>query len=180
MGVAASKQPRPFLFLEPRELLEGAGPDPVGLRALHEICEECLPLLVRSLVNHTIARSNEVALRPQPIAMTVLNRRRRAARSWLLAIVNGAVDAATSYQVAEQWLPLLCGTGPDRTHWIGAAQRLVEFVRGAITACIFDAPTENLLTQARALHVMETILAHQLAWIERAVDRRAVPAESLA
>lgn len=40
---------------------------------------------------------------------------------------------------------------------------LVEFVRGAVTACIFDQPAANLLSHAKALHALESTLSAHLA-----------------
>jgi hypothetical protein len=93
----------------------------------------------------------------------VLNRRRRAARSWILAILAGKVDGAVRHAVSTSWLPTLCGTGPDRGKAVRPSRVLIEFVRGAITACIFSEVRENLLPQAKALHVLETTLSVHLA-----------------
>jgi hypothetical protein len=161
------REPRPFLFLEPARLpLREASVDPTGQQRLEAAVLPQIPQLVRSLVDFTIARQNRRAQqrgRPQPIPMSVLNRRRRAARTWLLAIAAGQCDGATRHAVATQWLPMLCGTGPDLAEVARPGRVLVEFLRGALTACLFDAPTENLLPAARALHVLETTLATHLA-----------------
>ncbi|MFN3241279.1 MAG: hypothetical protein ACE37K_07160 [Planctomycetota bacterium] len=160
----ASREPRPFLYLEPAAPSSpGRGPDARGVAELQRAFEPRLPHVVRSVVDRTIARHNEKALRPQPIQLSVLNRRRRAARSWLLTICEGRADASTCHQAATQWLPLLCGTGPDRLGMEAPARALVEYVRGAITACIFDEASESLLPQARALHALESTLAAHLA-----------------
>ena len=160
----ASREPRPFLYLEPAAPSSSAEPiDARAVAELGEAFEPRLPHVVRSVVDQTIASHNEKALRPQPIQLSVLNRRRRAARSWLLAVCEGRSDASTCHQVATQWLPLLCGTGPDRIGLEAPARRLVEYVRGAVTACIFDEACESLLPQARALHALEATLAAHLA-----------------
>jgi hypothetical protein len=100
---------------------------------------------------------------PQPIPLSVLNRRRRAARTWFVAIAAGKADAATAHTFATQWLPLLTGTGPDLAAAVTPGRGLVEFVRGACTACLFADPAENLLPHAKALYVLETTLATHLA-----------------
>ena len=155
------------MFLEPARL-----PVTVGAR----FAEDCryleaaaghsLPALVRSLVDHTIALQNKRAIErgnPQPISMSVLNRRRRAARSWLLAVLAGRLDDETLRTVATAWMPLLTGAGHETTKVVKWSRSLIEFVRGAVTACIFDEPADDLLPHARALHVLETVLAAHLA-----------------
>jgi hypothetical protein len=162
---ALRREPRPFLRLAPA-VGPAMRPDPRGLARLDAALAEQIPQLVRSLVDWTIALQNRRALGrggAQPIQLSVLNRRRRAARSWLLAIAAGCTDAATCHAVAGQWLPLLTGSGPEAKPSPTTAQALVEFVRGAITACVFDAPRANLLDDARALGVLEATLAAHLA-----------------
>jgi len=159
----ASREPRPFLYLKPAVAAPAEPVDARGVEQLQLAFEPRLPHVVRSIVNQTIARHNARSLRPQPIQLSVLNRRRRAARSWMLAISEGRADGATCHQAATQWLPLLCGTGPDRTGLELPARQLIEFVRGAITACIFDEACDSLLPHARALHVLESTLAAHLA-----------------
>ncbi|MBL8729141.1 MAG: hypothetical protein JNM25_11960 [Planctomycetes bacterium] len=167
VAITAVREPRPFLFLEPAPLpLRKNAIDAVGAAHLHAAAEGWVPMLVRSLIDFTIERHNRLALLrgiPQPIQLSVLNRRRRAARSWLLAVIAGKVDAATRHAVATQWLPLLAGTGPELRLVAPPARVLIEFVRGAITACIFDLPAANLLPEAKALHALETTLSVHLA-----------------
>ncbi len=161
----AVREPRPFLFLEPAPLpLRKNLIDAVGAAHLHAAAEGSVPALVRSLVGFTIERQNRrERSNPQPIQVSVLNRRRRAARSWLLAVLGGKVDAATRHAVATLWLPTLAGTGPELRLAAKPAGAMVEFVRGAVTACIFDEPAASLLPQAKALHVLETTLSVHLA-----------------
>ena len=165
----AVREPRPFLYLEPARLpCREDSVDAVGRRNLEAAAADTVPLLVRSLVDYTIARQNRRALErgnPQPIQLSVLNRRRRAARSWILAILQGKVDGATQHAVATQWIPTLTGTGPDLRRASGPGRTLVEFVRGAITACLFDEPAANLLPLAKALFALETVLSVHLAAI---------------
>lgn len=173
VAIAAVREVRPFLFLEPAPLpLRKNLIDAVAAAHLHAAVEGSLPMLVRALIDLTIERHNRRAqlrgLR-QPIPVSVLNRRRRAARSWLLAVIAGKVDAATRHAVATQWLPLLCGTGPDPRLAARPTRVLIEFVRGAITACIFDQPAANLLPEAKALHALETTLSVHLAAVLQAV-----------
>lgn len=157
------------MYLKPASLpLASESVDEIGLQQLDARLQPQISYVVRSLVDYTIARGNAKSPHmAQPIRMSVLNRRRRAARSWLLAINEGRVDAATRHAVATQWLPMLCGTGPDRELAVAPARGLVEFVRGAITACIFDAAKPSLLPEARALHVLETTLAAHLAAVQQ-------------
>jgi hypothetical protein len=167
----AAREPRPFLYLEPARLpLRNGSCDPQDRHWLEHAVMPSVPALVRSLVDCTIERQNRKALAhgmPQPIQLSVLNRRRRAARSWVLAILSAKVDAATRHAVATQWVPMLAGTGPDLKQAIRAGRVFVEFLRGAITACVFDEPADNLLPHARALHVVETTLSVHLAEILR-------------
>ncbi len=166
-AAAVVREVQPFAFLEPARLpLRASTPDTDGQRWLADKVSPAIPQLVRSLVDHTIERQNRRAIErgnPQPIQVSVLNRRRRAARTWLLAILDGKTDAATRHAVATQWLPVLCGTGPDLARVAHPGRVLIEFLRGAITACIFDEATPNLLPHARALHTLESTLAVHLA-----------------
>lgn len=166
-AATATRDPSPFAFLEPARLpLRATEPDVEGRRWLADKVTPAIPQLVRSLVDYTIERQNRRALErgnPQPIQISVLNRRRRAARSWLLAILDGKTDGATRHAVATQWLPMLCGTGPDLAKVARPGRVLVEFLRGALTACVFDEASPNLLPHARALHVLESTLAVHLA-----------------
>lgn len=175
--LTAVREPRPFLFLEPARLpLRNGALDREGVAFLHAAAEAWVPMLVRSLVQFTIARQNRRELergRAQPIQVSVLNRRRRAARAWLLAVICSKVDGGTQHAVASTWLPTLCATGPDQRPAAGPVRELIEFVRGAITACLFDQPAENLVPHARALHALETTLSVHLAAARAA---RRVPA----
>jgi hypothetical protein len=169
---AAVREVRPVLFLEPARLpLRSESVDAAGQAWLEDAAMDSVPALVRSLVDHTIALQNRRAIErgnPQPIQVSVLNRRRRAARSWILAVLGGKVDAATRHAVASQWLPTLCGTGPDLHKVETPARSLLEFLRGAITACIFDEPAANLLAHAKALAVLEAVLSVHLAAVQLA------------
>lgn len=167
----AARQPRPFLFLEPQVTTSAPTFSAEDVRQLDECVADNASAIVRSLVNYTIALQNRRALEHgdvKPIQLSVLNRRRRAARAWIVAIVQGKIDSATRHAVSSQWLPTLCATGPDRENCAAPASQLVEFMRGAVTACIFDGPAENLVPHARALHVLESVLAVHLTAVREA------------
>jgi len=163
---STSREPRPFLFLEPVQAMT----NDVEFRAddvqeLDALAAAGVPVFVRSLVNFTIALQNRRALENgnvQPIQLSVLNRRRRAARAWFIAILAGKVDSGTLHAVATQWLPMLCGTGPDVSRCFGRARSIVEFVRGSITACLFAEAANNLVHQAKALFALESVLEAHL------------------
>jgi hypothetical protein len=162
---AVAREVRPFLFLEPKVTVSVPELDAVGLQLLAAQTEDDVPALVRSLVNHTIALQNRGRFDSdgsQPIAVSVLNRRRRAGREWVQAVVAGKVDVATQRAVATQWLPTLAGNSVDAAKNRDAGASCIEFLRGGITALIFAAPAANLLPEARALHVLETVLAVHL------------------
>lgn len=164
------REVRPFLFLDPAPATTIVIEPAVRAR-LDRIANEQIPQLVRSLVDYTIALQNRRALErgnPQPIQLSVLNRRRRAARSWLVAILAGATDTATLQAVTGQWLPTLCAAGLVPTGVQRAGRRLVEFVRGALTACVFDEAADNLLPHAKAEHVIEATLQAHLGALLRA------------
>lgn len=166
---AITREPRPFLFLEPARVpVRPVVLDSIGLDWLDAEISDAVPSIARSLVNYSIAVQNGTALERgnrQPIQLSVLNRRRRAARAWVNAVVAGRTDAATQHAVATQWLPVLCGTGPVVKPGVRVGRKFVEFLRGSITAYLFSDPAENLLPHARALHVLETVLGVHLAAI---------------
>lgn len=162
--VDGTREPRPFLYLKAKSLpIKADEVDAASIAELHTCVEPQISQIVRGLVDFTMARDNQRTRRTQPIPMSVLNRRRRAARSWVLAVAEGRFDAVTLHSVSTQWLPLLCGTGPNLAKLAEPAVDLIEFVRGAATACIFDEVTPNLLPHARALHALETTLSAHLA-----------------
>ena len=158
--------------------MPGAEPpviDQGGRAVLAARVGEHVPALVRALINHTIALQNRRALEagfPRPISMSVLNRRRRVARSWIQAVVGGLADVPTLHAAASQWLPTLAGNTPDTERLLKTAQSCVEFLRGSITALLFEHPTENLLANARALHVLELVLASHLAATQEVAAQR--------
>lgn len=167
-----TREPRPFLYLEPARLpLRSTQIDAASLVRLDDAAGPSVPALVRSIVDFSIALQNRRALENgnvQPIQLSVLNRRRRAARSWLVAILAGRVDAGTLHAVSTQWIPTLAGTGYDLRRCARSGRAFVEFVRGAITACIFDRFEPNLVPSAKAGHALETVLAAHLAAVQQA------------
>lgn len=169
---APAREPRPFLFIEPlRTPSQQVDFTADEVRLLEDIASASVPVLVRAVVNFTIALQNRRSLEHgnvQPIQVSVLNRRRRAARSWVVAILAGKVDAGTLHAVASQWLPTLCGTGPDVARCVPQAGNLVEFVRGGITATLFAEAADNLVPNAKALHVLESVLAAHYAAVRDA------------
>jgi hypothetical protein len=169
---APAREPRAFSFLKPR-LITVTPPaiDPHGRAILMARADSSVPALVRAVVDHTIALHNEHGRESgyvQAIQLSVLNRRRRAARAWIQSILSGAVDAPTLHAVATQWLPTLAGNGRDAEFVTRTVRSCVEFVRGSITAVLFDQPEDNLLGNARALHVLETVLSVHLSAAEEA------------
>lgn len=169
---ATQREPRPFLFLQAaRQPVRAVELDPRGLDALDAAADEHVPALVRSLVQFSIELQNRglfVREKRQPLQVSVLNRRRRAARAWVVAVLAGRTDAATQHALAAQWVPTLCGAGPDLQVAAEQGPKFVEFLRGACTALIFAEPAENLLGHARALHVLESVLAVHLAAVRDA------------
>lgn len=169
---ATVPEPRPFLYLDP--LPAGANPpviDQRGLDCLELAAALDVPALVRGLVNFTIAQQNGRALetgRRTPIVISVLNRRRRSARAWVMAILSGLVDQATLHALVRTWAPHLTASGTDASAMLEPARACVEYLRGAITATIFDEPADNLLLHARALHVLDTVLSVHLAALREA------------
>jgi len=169
-----TREPRAFSHLAPLIVTAEPPAIDVGGRAfLAAKVGDSIPALVRALVDHTIALQNRRGLESgnrQPIQLSVLNRRRRSARIWIQSVISGDVDRATLHAVATQWLPTLAGNVPDRQSMLRQARSCVEFVRGSLTGLVFDAPAENLLGHARALHVLETVLGVHLAAVQSSLS----------
>ena len=173
---APRRERRPFLRLRPEvpRKLPPSAQD--GVPLLAELLMDEVGSLVRSLVNYTVASQNEErrrAGRRQGVTLSVLNRRRRAARSWILTILRGQVDRFTLHSVAHSWLPRLCGTGPDLRSASKPTRRYVEFLRGLMTANVMRRVAENLVPEAKALHALETILGIHLGALEQAIEAEA-------
>ena len=114
------RETRPFLYLDPKPIPAGkAEVEARDLKLLNRAVGNRAPALVRSLVNYTIELRNQQNRRAgfnQPIVLSVLNRRRRSARAWILAILAGKTDRATLHAFTRTWMPQMAGTGPDLLH----------------------------------------------------------------
>ena len=97
---------------------------------------------------------------------SALNRRRRAARLWIVAILSGHCGAATTQAVARSWLRQLAGTGPDPRLAVASGRRFIEYLRGAITIHLFASSAPNLIPHARALCALEGVLSVHLHAID--------------
>ena len=169
---------RPFLRLVPQE----AGPisDEVAdcLPGVRQALQADLPGLVRAVVDHSIRfqnaqRRQQRRITPDAISLPVLNRRRRAARMWLQAILHGRVDPVTRHSVGHQWLPQLAGTRADGTTPAVTGRRFLEYVRGLLVASVADRPAANMLPIAKQIHAIESVLAVHLAAFAAATRRQA-------
>lgn len=171
------REHRPFLRLEAIDVPPGLPPSArAGLPLLAELLMDEVASLVRSLVNYTVTDQNEARRRrgrAEGVTLSVLNRRRRAARSWIVTILAGQVDRATLHSIAHSWLPQLCGTGPGLRDAKAPATRYVEFLRGLMTAHVMRRVAENLVPEAKALHALETILGIHLGALAEAVNTEA-------
>jgi hypothetical protein len=162
---------RPFLRIEPVARYEMPPSAQAGLIDLQERVGPHAQLLVRALVSYAFGAQHIRTTngRRMPPSVSALNRRRRAGLQWIQAILAGRVDTETLHQVAHSYLPQLAGSGPElhRGERVGLA--CIEYLRGAATALIFDAPAESLVSHAKALHALEAVLATHLAAYKRAV-----------
>jgi hypothetical protein len=171
------QEARPFLHLAPRTA--GPRPQPVdadGLALLERLVAPETAALVRSLVGYSLARSHRRGLESAEngaLPISVLNRRRRAARAWIVAILGGRTDRATLHTLAHAWAPQLAGSGPELGACVASGRACVEFLRGAMTGLVFAEPADNLVPQARALHALETVLGMHLGAIVDAGRRAA-------
>lgn len=176
---------RPFLRLEPQQ----AGPisDEVAetLPGVRQVLQPEMPGLVRAVVDHSIRfqnaqRREQRRITPDAISLPVLNRRRRAARMWLQAILHGRVDPVTRHSVGHQWLPQLAGTRADGTTPSVIGRKFLEYVRGLLIASVGDRPAANMLPIAKQMHAIESVLAVHLAAFAAATRRqvKAAPAAS--
>ena len=128
-------------------------------------------LIARALVHDPIAATSRGGY---PLARTpnvsVMNRRRRAARLWVNAILAGDLGRETLRNLTHVWLPQLAGSGPDPRRAVTFGRRCVEFLRGSLTACVMAETCDNLLRHAKAIHALEAVLAGHLLAI-RSVTR---------
>ena len=173
--IPSAKALRPFLYTTPVRF-----PCPLpaevhdGLAELEQRVGEDVQGIVRSLVNYTVSVHNartRATGSGSATTVSVLNRRRRAARAWVLAILTGRVDGTTLHTLTHTWLPQLIGTGPDTSLAVAPGERLVEFLRGNISARVMDEPADNLVLHAKALHGLEVVLGiHLQAVRDQAAD----------
>ena len=182
-GYSGQPERRPFLRLEPRaaepmtdEILE-------TLPALRRELYPELPGLARAVVDHSVRFQNAQSRRqprttPTAISLPMLNRRRRAARLWLQAILYGRVDPVTRHAVAHQWLPQLAGVTADGTTPPTVGRRFLEFVRGLLIASVADRPSANLVPIAKQMFAIESVLSVHLGAFAAVSRRRATRAQA--
>lgn len=157
---------RPFQWLEPRIADRRRDAEAFGsnLGYLQILTAHDDLRIARSLVEHSLRRMHSRFAPP----ITQVNRRLRAARLWLNAVLAGDVSPRTLGHVRDAWLPILSGVDDGDTLDPQEGRDTVEFLRGALCASIFDRPWPSLLRQARALHALETVLgAHLQAVLDR-------------
>lgn len=174
-SVPSVKECRPFLKLAPllttREVPEDLGS---GLEELEYRVGDDVQIIVRSLVNFTVSRqivAQRAAGRAVGVAHGVLNRRRRSAREWILAILSGNVDTTTLHSLTHTWIPQLAGTGPDVDAAVGAGVEMIEFVRGAISSLVMADFAANLVPHAKALNALEVVLSLHLRALQDAAGQ---------
>ncbi len=153
-------------------------PSARDLEALELFTGNWLPTAVKSVVNYSMELQHRGPLfsqQPRPIPLSILNRRRRAVRAWLVAVVQGRTDRATLHALTHTWVPQLAGTGHDLARSVPTGRRCIDFVRGVLSGQIFDHASPSLLPQARALHALDFTLGVHLQAI-REMHRKATPA----
>lgn len=167
--------------LQPRPGPGGLGPAVRSfLVVLQEYLEEDVQVLVRVLVDAMMRRRHarsRAADRLPSTSIQELNRGRRAARSWLHAILSGRIDQGTRHAMLHVWLPEL-GLSAHAADW-REVQDTFELLRGAATGLIAGAPEDNLVPQAKAVHALDAVLALHLGFVEVAI-RNAWHREALA
>ncbi|MCA8942297.1 MAG: hypothetical protein KDB80_07015 [Planctomycetes bacterium] len=168
-----TREARPFAWLSSATALS-----PTAIRGLPDLrymTEDSFAALARSLADFSlrIQRPLDLVSAHRAPIVSIRNRRRRAATLWVVAILAGRCDKSTLRSLANSWLPQLAGTGPDVVAAAGSGRKLIEFLRGLMTANLFDRSAANLVPQARALAALDGILAVHLDAVERA--RRGQP-----
>ncbi len=140
------------------------------LAALQRLAGPQAARISHELVQHTLRMrpgSHVPFLRVPPFS--VLNRRRRAARLWINAVLCGDTSPETLRNLTRSWLPQLTGTGPDPRRAAESGPGFVEFLRGSLAAVASpDGPAENLLPLFDALHAADVVLQAHLAAIAAA------------
>ena len=167
----ATVERRPFLRLEPEPRAALTDDVRSGLVLAEQFLTDQVPALVQGLVNYAIgvqSRRRPAGRRIAP-SVAAINRRRRASRQWIQAILAGAIDRETLQTIGHTLIPQLAGSGPEVHRGAALGRQCVEYLRGALTAGIFGEPVANLVPEARALHGIETVLAIHLDSYENAV-----------
>lgn len=142
-----------------------------GLGYLQLLAGDDDVLAARSLVHFSFGlRTPEGSLFVRPPSISVLNRRRRAARLWINAVLAGDVSRECLRNLTTVWLPQLAGTGPDARRAARHGRTLVEFIRGTLTASVMESTQPNLLRHAKALHALDAVLAGHLLAIRSVVQ----------
>jgi hypothetical protein len=123
--------------------------------------------LSHELVQHTLRMrpgSRVPFVRVPPFS--VLNRRRRAARLWVNAVLAGDTAPETLRNLTRSWLPQLTGTGPEPRMAAPSGPSYVEFLRGALAAVASpDGPEPDLGSLFDALHAADLVLRAHLGAI---------------
>ena len=162
---------RPFLRLEPEPRAALTEDVCEALAVADDILSDQVPALVKGLVNYAIGfhiRRRATGRRVAP-SVSAINRRRRASTQWIQAILAGRIDRESLHAIGHSWIPQLAGTGPDLHQSATLGRQCVEYLRGAITARVFERPAENLVPWAKAMWGIETVLAIHLDAFEEAV-----------
>jgi hypothetical protein len=159
---------RPFVWLKPQRVGDEL-PDMAehGLAYLQIFAEADTGAMMRALVRFSIEFQSP-SQRPfvRAPGISVLNRRRRAALLWINSILDGDVSNGTLRQVTNVWLPQLAGCGHEVERAARRGGAFIEFVRGLMTASIFDQGGNELLRHAKALYALETVLGAHLRAIQ--------------
>ncbi|MDA0375108.1 MAG: hypothetical protein O2865_15090 [Planctomycetota bacterium] len=135
-------------------------PGAPGLAALQRLASAHAARLGHELVQHTLRlRSGSRAPFTRVPPFSVLNRRRRAARLWVNAILGGDTSPATMRNLTRSWLPQLTGTGPEPRRAAPSGPGFVEFLRGALAAVTTpDGPVGDLTPVLEALNAGDHVL----------------------
>jgi hypothetical protein len=174
------RERRPFLWISPVNSHQALPADFAdGLVELEAWVGADVQILVRSLVNYSVASQNRrsrEAGRSVGTTLSILNRRRRAARAWSQAILAGQMDEPTLRSMSHTWLPQLAGTGPDIALAVPAGREFLEFLKGTMTALVMSQASASLVPQAKALQALETVLGVHLRAMREVEFRAEDPA----
>ena len=137
-----------------------------GLGYLQFLIGEHDEILARALFAYSLRRSSRRSVPFEArLSFAVRNRRKRAARLWVNALLGGDVRPQTLRTIAGSLVPQLAGTGPDAWRATTAGRDFVDHLLGSATAMVMDRPRPCLIRHAKALHALESILALQLGAI---------------